>query len=120
MKKMILRMIPNSSGAYQTPDRRDIAELPEGYAVVLDTFDMTDFYASHGFGTATFTDNTLTTFVPDMAAWEAWKAEHPESEPQLDDMTAVQLAVAELAETQANDQTANELALAELAEMIGG
>ena len=40
--------------------------------------------------------------------------------PQPDDITALQLAVAELAETQAADQTANELALAELAEMIGG
>ena len=55
-----------------------------------------------------------------MAAWEAWKAEHPEPEPPIDDITALQLAVAELAETQAADQTANELALAELAEMIGG
>ena len=40
--------------------------------------------------------------------------------PQPDDITALQLAVAELAEVQAADQTANELALAELAEMIGG
>ena len=45
----------------------------------------------------------------------------PEPEPRIDDVTALQLAVAELAETQAADQTANELALAELAEtMIGG
>ena len=45
----------------------------------------------------------------------------PAPEPQLDDITALQLAVAELAEQQAADQTANELALAELAEtMIGG
>lgn len=41
-------------------------------------------------------------------------------EPQMDDITALQLAVAELAETQAADQTANELALVELAEMMGG
>lgn len=41
-------------------------------------------------------------------------------EPQMDDITALQLAVAELVETQAADQTANELALAELAEMMGG
>lgn len=44
----------------------------------------------------------------------------PTPEPTLDDITALQLAVAEMAETQAADQTANELALAELAEMIGG
>ena len=41
-------------------------------------------------------------------------------EPQLDDITALQLAVAELAESQATDQTANELALAELAEIVLG
>lgn len=42
------------------------------------------------------------------------------SEPQLDDITALQLAVAEMAEAQAADQTANELALAELAEIVLG
>lgn len=41
-------------------------------------------------------------------------------EPQLDDITALQLAVTELAETQAADQTSNELAMAEIAEMMGG
>lgn len=41
-------------------------------------------------------------------------------EPQIDDITALQLAVAELAETQAIDQTNNEIALAEIAEMVTG
>jgi hypothetical protein len=38
----------------------------------------------------------------------------------IDDITALQLAAAELAEAQAADQTANELALAELAEIVLG
>lgn len=38
----------------------------------------------------------------------------------VDDITQIQLALAELAETQADVQTANELALAELAELITG
>lgn len=41
-------------------------------------------------------------------------------EPPPDDITALQLAAAELAETQAAVQTQNELAMAELASMIGG
>lgn len=44
----------------------------------------------------------------------------PPAEPKIDDITAIQLAVAELAEAQAADQTANELALAELAEIVLG
>lgn len=41
-------------------------------------------------------------------------------QPPVDEITALQLAVAELAETQTNDQTANELALTELAEIVLG
>jgi hypothetical protein len=41
-------------------------------------------------------------------------------EPPIDDITALQLAIAELAEAQEATQTANELALAELAEIITG
>lgn len=45
----------------------------------------------------------------------------PSPTPPIDDITALQLALAELAEAQTAGQTANELALAELAElMIGG
>ena len=69
-------------------------------------------------------DSVVVECTHDTEAWEAfeaWKAEQPTPpEPQIDDITALQLAVAELAETQAADQTANELALVELAEMMGG
>lgn len=73
-----------------------------------------------GFGTLMVESGVVTAFTPDVEAWERWQTEHPTPEPTLDDITALQLAVAEMAETQAADQTANELALAELAEMIGG
>lgn len=42
------------------------------------------------------------------------------SEPPIDELTLIQLAIAELAEAQEATQTANELALAELAEIITG
>ena len=112
----IIQKQPNPSGAYPPIQSWSGANTPDGYYQVADGVEL----SCGGFGTLTVEDGIVTAFTPNAAAWEAWQAEHPESEPQLDDMTAVQLAVAELAETQANDQTANELALAELAEMIGG
>lgn len=76
---------------------------------------------SHGgFGTLTVEDGIVVGFAPDVQAWEHWQAEHPAPEPTLDDITVLQLAVAEIAEIQTADQTANELALAELAEMMLG
>jgi hypothetical protein len=50
------------------------------------------------------------TFVPPPA----------ETEPPLDELTQLRLALAELAEAQEADQTATELALAELADIMTG
>lgn len=112
----IIQKQPNPSGAYPPIQSWAGTVPPETHYQVAHGVEL-----SHGgFGTLTVEDGIVTAFTPDVAAWERWQTEHPAPEPPIDDITALQLAVAELAETQAADQTANELALAELAEMIGG
>lgn len=112
----ILSKQPNPSGAYPAIFTADA--LPPGCAIVPDELYDT-FYAYNGFVTLTVEGDTVTAMEPNTEAWEAWKA-LPHPDPPPDEMTLVQLALAELAEAQAADQTHTELALAELAEMIVG
>ena len=112
----IIQKQPNPSGAYPPIQSRNGVIPPDGYYQVADGVELT----CGGFGALTMEDGIVTAFTPDVEAWERWQTEHPAPEPPIDDITALQLAAAELAESQAADQTANELALAELAEMIGG
>lgn len=112
----IIQKQPNPSGAYPPIQSWSGANAPDGYYKVADGVEL----SCGGFGMLTVEDGIVTDFTGDTEAWERWQTEHPAPEPPIDDITALQLAVAELAETQTADQTANELALAELAEMIGG
>lgn len=113
----IVQKQPNPSGAYPPIQSWDGAVPPDTHYQVAGGVEL----SCGGFGALTVEDGIVTAFTPNTEAWERWQAEHPAPEPTLDDITALQLAVAELAETQAADQTANELALVELAEtMIGG
>ena len=110
----IIQKQPNPSDAYPPIQSWVGVTPPDGYYQVADGVEL----SCGGFGTLTVEDGIVTAFTPDVDAWEAWQAEHPAPEPPIDDITALQLAVAELAEAQAVDQTANELALAELAEIV--
>ena len=112
----IIQKQPNPSGAYPPIQSWSGTVPPETHYQVADGVEL----SCGGFGAMMVEASLVTAFNPDVEAWERWQTEHPAPEPPIDDITALQLAVAELAETQAADQTANELALAELAEMIGG
>lgn len=112
----IIQKQPNPSGAYPPIQSWSGTVPPDGYYQVAAGMEL----SCGGFGTLTVEDAIVTAFTGDVEAWERWQTEHPAPEPPIGDITALQLAVAELAESQAVDQTANELALAELAEMIGG
>ena len=57
-------------------------EPPDGYAIVPDELDLTDFYSYNGFVILTIKDNTLISYVPNLEAWEAWKASLPKPEPE--------------------------------------
>ena len=118
----IINLTQNESGGYSPILHAN--ELPIGCAEVV--CDITVFYQYHGFVIPEVTiDNGkayVVSFEGNQTALDAYLAEYPDvpETPQIDNITALQLAIAELAEAQATDQTANELALAELAEMIGG
>lgn len=123
----IIEKVPNEFGAYSTPQSWSEFTPPEGYAIIPDSVDMTDFYAYNGFviltieameytvpveksvpvekhrqviaginedGTPKFatetyyeyamqtvdepcTIDTVTACVPNVEAWEAWKASLP-------------------------------------------
>lgn len=95
--------------------------IPDGYAIVPDYVATSVFYDYNGFVNLTVENGIVLEMTPNIEAWEAWKASLPEPDQEpLDEITALQLAVTELAETQENYQTANELALAELAELLIG
>lgn len=112
----IIQKQPNPSGAYPPAQSWSGAMPPETHYQVADGVEL----SCGGFGTLTIENDIVTAFTGDAEAWERWQAEYPTPEPTLDDITALQLAVAEMAEIQTADQTANELALAELAEMMLG
>ena len=49
----IIRKEPNLGGAYSAPQTWDNPTVPEGYAIIANTVDMSDFYAYNGFVTLT-------------------------------------------------------------------
>lgn len=69
--------------------------IPEGYAVWSDTLDDTDFYAYNGFVILTIEQvdgvDTVTSYVPNVEAWEAWKASLPEPQPVVVEPTAEEM-----------------------------
>ena len=80
---MIIQKQPNPSGAYPAPQSWSGNKPPVGYAIVPDAVDMTDFYNYNGFVTLTIEGDTVTTYEPNVDAWEAWNAEQPEpQEPE--------------------------------------
>lgn len=112
----IIRKTPNASGAYPAPQTWPKDTPPDGYAVMADGVDMADFYVHNGFvtltiermeagKTVTFDDegnevsepayaDTVTTYVPNVDAWEAWKASLPdpaEAEPTWNDQIEAQV-----------------------------
>ena len=48
---MIIQKHPNTSGAYPAPQSWNSSVPPDGYAVIPDTIDLSDFYAYNGFVT---------------------------------------------------------------------
>lgn len=78
---------PNQIGAYQPIQSCNFLEIPQGMAIWPEELSVTDFYAHNGFVTLDigFVDGvpTVTSYEPNMEAWEDWKASLPE-EPSED------------------------------------
>jgi hypothetical protein len=77
----ILRVTPNSSGAYPPIQESNFNICPDGYAVVPDELDTAQFYSCGGFVTLAIKDGIVTGMTADTAAWTKWQADHPAPEP---------------------------------------
>jgi hypothetical protein len=91
---IIIQKEPNPSGAYPAPQTWDKPDIPITHAVIADTVDMTEFFNYNGFVILTIEDGVVTSYVPNVEAWEAWKAEQPEPvdpEPTEEEDTASML-----------------------------
>ena len=62
---------PNPSGAYQSPESRNVESVPDGYIEI--TCDTSEFY--NGFIIPIIENNVVTSYVCNTEAWSAWKAE---------------------------------------------
>ena len=75
-------MKTNVSGtAYYNPQKWGVYEVPDGFAVIPDDLDMSDFIAYKGFVDLTIEDGIVTAITPNQEAYDTWMAEHPEPDP---------------------------------------
>ena len=78
----IININPTTSECTYSIQSWNKSEPPNGYAIVPDEIDLTDFYAYNGFVTLTIENNILTSYIPNVEAWEYWRASLPEPEPE--------------------------------------
>ena len=74
---MYIDAIPNESGAYSVPQSNDF----QGSVYLPDDM-LPEFIRYNGFVVLTIDDGVVTYIEPNMEAWEEWKAEQPEPEPE--------------------------------------
>lgn len=92
----------NNTGACPPIQTWNHAEIPDGYAVWPDTVDTADFYTYNGFVSLTVetVDDvpTVTSYTPNVEAWDAWKASLlpiPDPEPTDTEVLNTLLGVTE-------------------------
>lgn len=74
----VIQKQQNHDGSYRQIFELDRTTAPDGCYQVSDGVEL----SCGGFGTLMVEDGIVTAFTPDVEAWEAWQAEHPEPEPQ--------------------------------------
>lgn len=106
----IIQKQPNPSGAYPAPQTWNSNVPPSGYAII--DLDMTEFYTYNGFVTLTIEGDTVTSYEPNVEAWEDWKANPPEPtppEPTMDErITELETINAELEDAMCEMDAENE------------
>ena len=77
----IIQKNPNQGGAYPSIQEGAV-KVYDGYAMFPETLDSADFYAHNGFVVMTIENingiDTVTSYKPNIEAWESWKASLPE------------------------------------------
>ena len=107
---MIIQKQPNPSGAYPAPQSWNSNVPPSGYAII--DLDMTEFYDYNGFVTLTIEGDTVTSYTPNVEAWEKWKSSLPEPQPEPptteERITELEAVNAELEDAMCEMDAANE------------
>jgi len=117
---IILNLTAESNGAHANQTvNGNLSSIPEGWAQIPDNL-LPAWEAYKPFVTLTVEDGVITGMADNPEARAAQEAADAAYEPPLDELTLTQLALAELAEAQEAAQTAMELAIAELAEILLG
>lgn len=99
----IIVKTPFENGGCSVIQSWDELPIPDTCALWLDTLDDTDFYNYNGFVVLTIETidgvDTVTSYEPNVEAWEAWKATLPEPEPEVYEPTADEILNAMLGVT---------------------
>ena len=75
----IIKITPDSNGAYPAPQSWSESRVPEGYALWPDTLDTTDFETYNGFVILNILRGRVASYEVNQEAWEAWT---PAPEPE--------------------------------------
>jgi len=100
----------NSDGAYSAIQSWGGETPPDGWYEVADGVTLTD----GGFGTLTLTDNIVSAFTGDPAAWEAWQAAQNAANAAVIKITQIAAMKAELDSTDYQIIKSSECSLANL------
>ena len=73
----IIRLSPNPSGGYPSPQDWSGPSLPEGFAEIPAGFDLTTYYSMQGFVTLTVVDDIVTGMAANQAAKDANDVAYP-------------------------------------------
>lgn len=78
---LIISQTPSAAGQYPPILRCSSAGIPAGYYWWPDTLERDTFYQYEGFVVLTIVRNTVASYVPNVEAYEAWKASQAPAEP---------------------------------------
>lgn len=91
----IISATPSAAGQYPAIQQTNRAEPPEGFLWWPDSLEQQTFLQYEGFIVPTIKRNTVASYRPNEAAYEAWKASQPAPEPTDAEVLNTLLGVSE-------------------------
>ena len=91
----IISATPSAAGQYPTIQQTNRAEPPEGFLWWPDSLEQQTFLQYEGFVILGIQRNTVASYQPNEAAYEAWKASQPAPEPTDAEVLNTLLGVSE-------------------------
>lgn len=91
----IISATPSAAGQYPAIQQTNRAEPPEGFLWWPDSLEQQTFLQYEGFVILDIQRNTVASYQPNEAAYEAWKASQPAPEPTDAEVLNTLLGVSE-------------------------